>query len=139
MSRRALLLVAALGLGPALPAAAEGQRLSAAWEAAIAEGETLAPAIRADLNVIAYHAAVARLCEGFPVDVEKLSAASSNLLVAAVEGLEGEALLERHTDLLIDLGVAHGLFLAEGSLQPDTFCAEAAAVRDDVEFQNFWQ
>jgi hypothetical protein len=136
---RALILAAALGLAPALPAFADGARLSAAWDAAIAEGDTLAPAIRADINVIAYHAAVARLCEGFPVDVGKLAAAGDELLTAAVAGLEGEALLERHTDLLIDLGVAHGLFLAEGSLDLQNFCAEAAAVRDDAEFQSYWQ
>jgi hypothetical protein len=142
MTRTALALPAAfaLGLAVAAPAAAQSHRLSAAWEAALSEEENyLAPAQQAEINVIAYHAAVAKLCEGFPVDVEKIAAASNDVVAAALEGLEGEALVTRHADMLIDLGTTHGLFLAEGSLHPEKFCEEAAATRAEPDFVSYWR
>lgn len=134
-------LAAALALALAAPpAAAQSQRLAAAWETLISEEEPdIAPAEIAKLNTIAYHAAVARLCEGFDLDVEKIAAASNEVVAAAVAGLEGEALLARHADVLISLGATHGLFLAEGSLHPEAFCAAAAETRDDPEFADLWR
>lgn len=142
MIRAALAMPAALALGlaAALPAAAQSHRLSAAWEAALSEEEGyLEPAEQAQLNVIAYHGAVARLCEGFTVDVKKLGVAANDVIAGALEGLADQALIDRHADILIDLGTTHGLFLAEGSLHPEQFCAEAAATRADPAFAGFWE
>ena len=133
------LACALLGL-LAAPAFAENQRLSAAWEAAInEEGAYLSPEAQAQMNVIAYHAAVAKLCEGFEVDAGEIASASNALVAEAVKGLEGEALITRHTDLLIDLGTSQGIFLAEGSLHPDKFCAEAAEARADGSYDDHWR
>lgn len=127
-------------LAAAGSARAESHRLTAAWDAAINEdGAYLAPADQARLNVIAYHAAVAKLCEGFEVDAGKIADASNGVITAAVAGLDGEALIARHADILIDLGTSHGLFLAEGSLHPDKFCAQAAEVRADAAFEDLWR
>lgn len=130
-------LLAALAAGPAL---ADSHRLTAAWEAAVnEEDQSLSPETRARLNVIAYHAAVARLCEGFPVDQARMATVSDEVIRDAVGDLEGDALITRSTDILIDLGTSHGLFLAEGSLHPEEFCAEAEAARADPEFAHLWQ
>lgn len=127
-------------LGASGPARAESHRLTAAWDAAISEdGAYLAPAAQARLNLIAYHAAVAKLCEGFEVDPEKIAAVSNGVVAEAVAGLDGEALIARHADILIDLGTSHGLFLAEGSLHPDKFCAQAAETRADASFEDLWR
>jgi len=129
-------LLAALAADPVL---AESHRLAAAWEAAVGEEDaSFSPAVRARLNVIAYHAAVARLCEGFPVNQAKMAAASEIVISEAVEGLEGDALIARTTDLLVDLGTSHGLFLAEGSLHPEKFCAQAAEARAEPGFAHLW-
>lgn len=127
-------------LATAGPALAQSHRLDAAWEAAInEEGGYLVPAAQARLNLVAYHAAVAKLCEGFPVDEAKVAEASNAAIVEALAGLEGDALIARHADILIDLGTRHGLFLAEGSLHPEKFCAQAAEVRAEAEFEDFWR
>ena len=124
----------------AAPAFAENQRLAAAWEAAIGEdGGYLTPAAQTQMTIIAYHAAVAKLCEGFEIDTAKIATASNRVVAEAVKGLEGEALITRHADILIDLGTSHGIFLAEGSLHLDTFCAEAAEVRADAAFTDLWR
>jgi hypothetical protein len=82
---------------------------------------------------------VARLCEGFVADPDKIAAATNAVLAAALDGLEGDAVIARHADILIALGTTHGLFLAEGSLQREAFCAEAAAARADPAFVHFWE
>lgn len=131
---------ALMALATAGPALAQSHRLNAAWEAAInEEGGYLAPAAQARLNLVAYHAAVAKLCEGFPVDEAKVAEASNAAIVEALAGLEGDALIARHADILIDIGTRHGLFLAEGSLHPEKFCDQAAEVRADAEFEDFWR
>lgn len=128
------------GLAVSGPALAQSHRLNAAWEAAInEEGSHLAPAAQARLNLVAYHAAVAKLCDGFPVDDAKIAAMSNDVVREAIAGLDGDALISRHADVLIDLGTAHGLFLAEGSLHTEKFCAQAAEARADATFENLWR
>ena len=73
------------------------------------------------------------------LDAGEIASASNALVAEAVKGLEGEALITRHTDLLIDLGTSQGIFLAEGSLHPDTFCAEAAEARADGSYDDHWR
>jgi len=142
MSRvRLALPAAALFAAVAVPAAAQqGHRLTAAWEAALSEDAGyLEPSELAQVNVIAYHAAVAKLCEGYPLDVAEIAEATNTVIAGATEGLADTALIDRHTDLLIAIGTAQGIFLAEGSLNPEQFCAEAAETRADSEYDDHWQ
>ena len=133
----ALIGLGALAAGPAL---AESHRLEAAWEAAISEeADDLAPGLQAGLNLVAYHAAVARLCDGFEVDDGKIAEESNAIITEALEGLDGEALYHRHAVLLIDMGVRHGLFLAESSLHPQRFCADAEEVRASEDYEHHWR
>jgi uncharacterized protein with LGFP repeats len=130
-------LAAALA-ATAAPALAQSQRLQAAWDAATAEGPVLEDAAAARLNQIAYHSAVDGLCEGFEIDVAEISAAA-NAVLADAAALDPEAAMARQAEILVALGTAHGIFLAEGSLNPAAFCAEAAAVRDDPAFDDHWR
>lgn len=129
-------LVASVLAGSAF---AEPQRLSAAWEAAIGEDEALAPAARAQLQIFAYHAAAAKLCEGFSLDAQGIAEAAKPVVAEALAGLEGEERAMAEADLMIDIGTAHGLFLAEGSLEPERFCADAAAAREDPAYEDLWR
>ncbi len=140
MPRIAFTLAAALACAAAVPAFAQSHRLEAAWEAALGE-ETpmLAPERISEINVIAYHGAVARLCDGFAIDIDKLGAASNEMVAAALEGVPEDEMVARHSQLLIALGTVHGLFLAEGSLHQEEFCANAAETRADPEFTEYWR
>lgn len=133
-------LAVAAALTAALPAAAQSHRLDAAWEAALAErGLVLDDDHFAELNLIAYHAAVARICDGFEVDVAKIADATDEVVAAGNDGLDPAQLMGRQADILIALGTAHGLFLAEGSLQRDAFCAAAEETRADPDFAHYWE
>jgi len=37
------------------------------------------------------------------------------------------------------LGTAHGLFLAEGAMKKEAFCAEAVKQKADPEYKSNWQ
>lgn len=58
-------------------------------------------------------------------------------MTAGGEALDPMQLMGRQADILIALGAAHGLFLAEGSLHRDAFCAAAAEARADPEFAHY--
>ena len=131
---------ALLAVALALPAAAQDQRLNGAWEAALSEGAGyLEPGELALINEIAYHAAVSKLCDGYPLDLGEIAEATNAVVAGATEGLADTALIDRHTDVLISVGTAQGLFLAEGSLDPEAFCAEAAEARADAEYNDHWK
>jgi hypothetical protein len=135
-----LALPAAFAALAALPAAAESHRLAAAWDAAAAERTlTLDDAHFAALNQVAYHGAVALLCDGFAVDEAELAAATNAVIAAATTGLEAEAMMAEQAEVMLAVGTAHGLFLAEGSLHPERFCADAAVARDDPAFDDHWK
>lgn len=124
----------------ALPAEAQSFRLTDAWDAALSEEQDyLEPDELAEINMIAYHGAVAKLCAGFEVDVAEIATASNAVIVGATEGLADQALFDRTADVLLTIGTAHGLFLAEGSLHAEDFCADAAETRDDPSFDDHWK
>lgn len=134
-----LLCAAALAAAVAAPAAA-ADPLQAAWEAAAMDREgVITDEQFARLNVIAYHGAAATLCEGFALDEAEVAEATNAILQASPEGADAAALLQRRVDILIALGTARGLFLAEGSMQPDRFCAAARENRDAPDFDDFWK
>lgn len=134
---RPMICAAALAAG-ALPALGADQ-LAAAWEAAAMEREgVITEAQFARLNVVAYHGAVASLCEGFALDEAEVAEATNAILQANPEGLSAEDLLARHVDILVAVGTARGLFLAEGSLHPEAFCAGAQRTRDLADFDDLW-
>lgn len=135
-------LAAAMLFAAGLPAVAEGgsAHLEAAWAAAVGEIEGVIDAGElSTINQVAYQAAVARLCDGFDLDVEEIAAVTNTMLGGGPADLDATAQVARHTEILIALGTVHGLFLAEGSRHHDRFCAEATEARDAPGFDHHWR
>lgn len=140
---RGLVLAAAMFGLAIVPAAAEGNdddRLDEAWKAALMDLEgVLTPEQHAMINSIAYHAAASRLCDGVDLDVDKVGKALNDIIASGSAKLDDEAELQRMSNILLTLGTAKGIFLAEGALQKDEFCASAVASKADPENQHFWK
>lgn len=121
-------------------ATSDDHRLDDAWKAALMGLEgILTPGQHATVNSIAYHAAAARLCDGVDLDVDKVSKAIDEIVAAASPDMDDAHKMERINDILLTLGTAKGLFLAEGSLHKVEFCAAAVASKSDPENPHFWK
>lgn len=99
------------------------QRLSTAWiEATELIDGTLTRPQQALLSQLAYHAAVANLCDGFVLDREKFAEAFTRLEHQDTLSMNADehAYFERH--LLVNFGIVTGVFMAEGSLDQTAFC-----------------
>jgi hypothetical protein len=137
----------ALGLllsGPAPIAAAdlpaENHRFDEAWKAAIFDLEgVVTDKEYAILNNLAYHSAVARICENLELDVEKVSKAVNDIVAKNGEQLDDDQKMARQAHVLITLGTSHGIFLAEGSLEKAKFCSDAADNKADPDYSGFWK
>lgn len=137
---KTLPLLAALILGASGAAFPQDRPLVAAWDAALALREpVLSDAEFARVQAIGHQAAVAGLCDGFELDPAKVAAAGDAILAEGADRLEEAELMARQADILLTLGRAQGLFLAEGALDRDRFCADAAEARADPAFANYWR
>lgn len=120
-------------------AKADDARLDDAWKAAMEDNEgILTPAQLAGLNVLAYESAAARLCSELTLD-EKKFGASVTAVAKGGEKLTEEEQVQRLAAVMYMLGTAHGLFLAEGSMKKEAFCAEAVKQKADPEYKSNWQ
>ncbi len=82
------LLCAAAVAAAAGPGAAASDPLQAAWEAAgPGTGGLVSDDELAQLNVIAYHGAVASLCEGYALDEAQVATATNAVLQDVPEGM----------------------------------------------------
>jgi hypothetical protein len=127
--------------GPALHAqATDDNRLDDAWKAALEDQEgVLTPQQTASLNNIAYEAAVARVCDGFELDRAKYAKAVNDIVVPGSDKRSDQENLERQSSILVSLGTAYGLFLAEGTAKKDDFCANATELKTDKQSANLWE
>ncbi len=132
--------VAASLLCSSVRAADDDLRLDDAWKAAMEDQEgVLTKEQFGALNNLAYHSAVARVCDGFNLSLEKFSKAVNDIIIAGSDKLDDEEKLARQTHILVALGTSHGLFLAEGTLHKEIFCKEAATAKSDGENANLWE
>jgi hypothetical protein len=123
---------------PAL--AADDHRLDDAWKAALEDLEgVMTEKEHALTNAIAYHAAAARLCDGIELDVDEVGKAINTIAGGSDASLGDDQRMERLSNILLTLGTAKGIFLAEGSLQKEQFCKEAMASKADSENDHFWK
>lgn len=121
-------------------ASGDDHRLDDAWKAALMDLEGVMTAGQhATVNSIAYHAAAARLCDGIDLDVDKVGKAINDIVGTAGADMDDAHKMERLNNILLTLGTAKGLFLAEGSLHRSEFCATAVASKADAENQHFWK
>ena len=90
------------------------------------------------INSIAYHAAAAQMCDGIDIDAPEVTKAVESVIADAPKDLvEGEQ-IERMTTIILMLGTAKGIILAEGALHKADFCANAVQEKADAQNDHFW-
>jgi len=120
--------------------AADDFRIDDAWKAALEGNEgILTEKQQAVVTGIAYAAAAALLCDGIDIDADKVAAATTAVLAEGPKGLTDEEQLGRYTNIMLMMGTAKGILLAEGALHKADFCAAATAAKTDVQSANFWK
>ena len=135
----AVLLSLGAMAAPAL-AAQDDYRIDDAWKAALQDAEgVLTDKQHALVNSIAYHAAAAQLCDGLDIDDAEIAKATDAVLVAAPKDLTDDEQLERLTAIMLILGTAKGIILAEGALHKADFCANAMKEKADAQNDHFWK
>ncbi len=115
------------------------EQLEPAWlQASRLLDGALNPKQQSELNTLAYSAAVANLCEGFALNREQFKKGFGYLKHEDSARMKPEetAYFERH--LLVNYGVAVGLFLAEGAADQAGFCKAAATHRGEAAY-HYWQ
>jgi len=73
------------------------------------------------------------------IDADKVAAATTAVLAESPPDLTDEEQLERYTNIMLMLGTAKGILLAEGALHKAEFCASATKEKADTQVANFWK
>lgn len=121
-------------------ARADDFRIDDAWKATLQDSDGVLTETQQGLvNVIAYNSAAALLCEGIDIDGDKVAQATTSILADGPKDLDDEEELSRYTHIVMVMGTAKGIMLAEGALHKDDFCATAAKEKADTEAVNFWK
>ncbi len=124
----------------AAPALADDNRIDDAWKAALMENDGLLnEKQQAAINGIAYAAAAALLCDGIDIDPDKVAKETTEVLSGGPKDLSEEDEFQRYTAIMLMLGTAKGILLAEGALHKAEFCANAMEEKADTEVANFWK
>lgn len=138
--RRTAGAAALMSLAAAAPAQADDLRIDDAWKAALQDNYgVLSEKQMGMINVIAYSSAAALLCDGIDIDADKVAKATTDVLAAGPQDLNEDEQLQRYTDVILMLGTAKGIMLAEGALHQDVFCTAARAEKDAAGAQSFWK
>lgn len=121
-------------------ALSEDFRIDDAWKATLQESDgVLTEKQQGLVNFIAYNSAAALLCDGIDIDGDKVAQATTSILADGPKDLDDEEELSRYTHIVMVMGTAKGIMLAEGALHKDDFCAAAAKEKADTESVNFWK
>lgn len=133
-------LMLGLAASTAQAQAPDDFRIDDAWKAALEDTDgILTDKQQAVINSIAYAASAALLCEGIDIDADKVAAATTAVLADGPKDLTEDEQLERYTNIILMMGTAKGILLAEGALHKDAFCASANKEKADVQSANFWK
>jgi hypothetical protein len=142
MNTKFVIGAAALSVMLAFTSAARAEddsRLDDAWKAAMEDHEgILTPEQMSNVNILAYESAAARLCDGITLD-EKKYAESVSAVAKGGDALSEEEQVQRLVAVMYKLGTSNGLFLAEGAMKKDVFCAEAMEHKADKDNKHNWQ
>lgn len=124
----------------AVPVLADDNRIDDAWKAALMENDGLLnEQQQAAINGIAYASAAALLCDGIDIDPDKVAKETTEVLSGGPKDLSEEDEFQRYTAIMLMLGTAKGIILAEGALHKAEFCANAMKEKADTEVANFWK
>ena len=123
----------------AAPALADDFRIDDAWKAALQDTDgVLTDKQHALINSVAYHAAAALLCDGIDIDQPEVTKAVESVIAEAPKDLPDEQQIERMSTIVLMLGTAKGIILAEGALHKADFCANAVKEKADAQNDHFW-
>lgn len=118
----------------------DNHRIDEAWKAALVDQHgVLTEKQHGLINAIAYSAAAALLCEGLDIDADKVATATTSVLADGPKDLSEEDELARYTEIMIMLGTAKGILLAEGAMHKADFCADAAEAKTEKPAETFWK
>lgn len=121
-------------------AAADDFRIDEAWKATLPDSDgVLTEKQQGLVNVIAYSSAAALLCDGIDIDGDKVAKATTGILADGPKDLDDEEQLARYTHIVMIMGTAKGIILAEGALHKDDFCANSAKEKADTQALSFWK
>lgn len=124
----------------AAPALADDYRIDDAWKAALQDMDgVLTDKQHALINSVAYHAAAAQLCDGIDIDEPEVTKAVASVIADMPKELLDAQQVERMTTIILMLGTAKGIILAEGALHKADFCASAAKEKADANHDHFWK
>jgi hypothetical protein len=141
--RKLILCLAACLVIIAVPVMAEDdddERLDDAWQDAIGDQEpVLTDKQFAQLNNLAFQAAVTKVCDGYTLDPDKFATGIAEATSPAPEGMSDDDADTWKTAVLIRFGTTYGLLLAEGNDETDEFCESAKELKADSEVPNVWQ
>ncbi|KAB2859806.1 MAG: hypothetical protein F9K43_23780 [Bauldia sp.] len=142
--KTALSLIAATALaglsGGAIAAAADDDRLDAAWEDLTADQEGILTASQfAKLNNPAFQAAATKICEGYELDQVKFAQGLNEATATGPEDMSEIDAKRWEAAVLFRLGASYGIFLAEGNAKSDDFCKSAAEFKADADSTNVWK
>lgn len=136
----AALLLLGLAASATQAQAPDDFRIDDAWKAALENTDgILNDKQMAVINTIAYAAAAALLCDGIDIDADKVATATTAVLADGPKDLTDDEQLERYTNIMLMLGTAKGILLAEGALHKQDFCASASKEKADAQSVNFWK
>jgi hypothetical protein len=127
-------LAALLAAAPALASEeTEGTvPMSPAWlEAYEMQGDVFTPAQRSLLSHLAWHAAVANICDGLSLDHARFGAALGGLEHTDAVAMSDDELRYYEHHVAVNFGVAVGLFLAThdfGDAETEEYCREIERV-----------
>ncbi len=136
-------LAAALLAGlAALPAPAQEETegtppFEAAWlEAYEMQGDVLTPEQRTELSHLAWHAAVANICDGLALDHAKFGAALGALQHADIATMSDREIAYYEHHLAVNFGVAVGIMLAThtgDAAATEAYCGEIERILGEEE------
>jgi hypothetical protein len=130
-----------IGAARAQDATEDDLRLDDAWGDLVIDQEPILTDLQfAELNNLAFQAAVTKICDGFELDQQKFAEGVSTATSPAPETVDTpDEMKQWETAVYFRLGASYGLFLAEGNANVDKFCQSAADLKADPEVPNVWQ
>ncbi|HMN87765.1 MAG TPA: hypothetical protein PKA74_17515 [Bauldia sp.] len=133
-------LFAGLSSGALAAGTDDDDRLDGAWEDLVLDQEGILTAAQfAELNNLAFQAAVTKVCDGYDLDQAKFAASLDAATATGPENMSTDDAKRWEAAVLFRLGASYGIFLAEGNAKPDDFCKSAADFKAEPDAKTVWK
>ncbi|WP_421724147.1 hypothetical protein [Bauldia sp.] len=130
---------AGFAIGAAVSASADDEHLDEVWADAVGNQEPILSDKQFGLlNNLAFQAAATKIC-GYELNHDDFTTAFVDATTPAPADMTDEEAEEWKTAVVFRLGTVYGVLLTTGNADADSFCANAAEMRDDPEVPHVWQ